>query len=232
MRSISVIVPVLDEEKILPHFLEQMDQFSVDELIFVDGGSCDNTAKILINWDKGSKDQTRRIVISSPPGRAEQMNTGAKQARGDVLLFLHADSGFPPKGFEAIRLALQSNSTLGGAFRLRIDSPLFFLRVISAMANLRSSFLKLPYGDQGYFVRRDIFLKMGGYHSMPLMEDIDFIRRLKKCGRIILLKESISTSPRRWDRKGYYYTSFRNIILFVLYYLGVSPLSLAKWYHS
>ncbi|MFQ5781223.1 MAG: glycosyl transferase family 2, partial [Nitrospiria bacterium] len=113
-----------------------------------------------------------------------------------------------------------------------IDSPVFFLKVVSMMANLRSRFLNLPYGDQGYFVRRDLFLKLGGYRAMPLMEDIDFIRRLKKVGRVVLLKESVTTSPRRWLQEGYFYTSFRNFVLFILYYLGVSPLRLAKWYYS
>jgi len=232
MNSISVIVPVLNEEKVLPNFLAHLDQFPLVELLVVDGGSRDQTDKILRDWAGASKGRTRRIVCFAPRSRAEQMNEGAKQATGDILLFLHADSRLPSEGVEAILLALQSPSTLGGAFRLRIDSPLLFLRIISIMANLRSSFLKLPYGDQAYFVRRDTFVKLGGYRRMPLMEDIDFIRRLNQYGRVILLKESVTTSARRWVHKGYFYTSFRNMVLFVLYYLGVSPLRLAKWYYS
>ncbi|HIE64458.1 MAG: TIGR04283 family arsenosugar biosynthesis glycosyltransferase [Nitrospira sp.] len=232
MNSISVIVPVLNEEKILPLFLAHLERFSMAEVLIIDGGSDDQTHKVLRDWASASKSRTRRIVCSAPRSRAEQMNEGAKQAAGDIFLFLHSDSFLPSQGFEAILSALQSPSTMGGAFRLRIDSPLFFLKMISVMANLRSVVLKLPYGDQGVFVRRDTFIKLGGYREMPLMEDIDFIRRLSQEGHVILLKESVTTSPRRWAHKGYFYTSFRNIVLFVLYYLGVSPLRLAKWYHS
>lgn len=232
MSSISVIVPVLNEEEILPGFLAHLEQFPLAELLIVDGGSRDQTHAILRDWASASKGRTRRIICSAPPSRAEQMNEGAKQATGDILLFLHADSGLPSKGFEAILSALQSSDILGGSFRLRIDSPLFFLKVISMMANLRSVCLKLPYGDQGYFVRRETFVRLRGYRPMPLMEDIDFIRRLNQCGRVVLLKKSVTTSARRWVNKGYFYTSFRNIVLFVLYYLGVSPFRLAKWYYS
>lgn len=232
MNRISVVVPVLNEEETLPRFLAHLDQFPMAELILIDGGSHDQTALILRDWANSGNGMYPRIICSGPPSRAEQMNEGAKQATGDILLFLHADSGLPSKGFEAILFALQSSSAHGGAFRLRIDSPLFSLKIISIMANLRSVFLKLPYGDQGYFIRRDTFIKLGGYRGMPLMEDIDFIRRLNQHGRIILLKESVTTSPRRWDQKGVVYTSFRNIVLFILYYLGVSPLRLAKWYYS
>ncbi len=232
MNRISLIVPVLNEEKILPLFLTHLEQFPLAEVLIIDGGSYDQTNKILSDWANTSDDRTQRIVLSAQCSRAEQMNEGAKHATGDILLFLHSDSFLPVKGVEAILSTFQSPSTLGGAFRLRIDSPIFFLRMISMMVNLRSIFLKLPYGDQGVFVRRVVFVRLGGYRKMPLMEDLDFIRRLNREGDVRLLKESVTTSPRRWAHKGYFYTSFRNMVLFVLYYLGVSPLRLARWYHS
>src|SRR5581483_7845817 len=155
----------------------------------------------------------RRWVSSGPRGRALQMNEGAKRAVGEALLFLHADSRLPPGALDAIATALVDSAVAGGAFRLKIDSSRLFLKVIAAAANLRSRWLGLPYGDQGYFVRREIFEKIGGFKTLPIMEDVDFIRRLKQRGAIVLLDAPISTSARRWAAEGYLYATLRNFAL-------------------
>lgn len=229
MTSVSVIVPLLNEEKILPAFLDHLETFPMAEAICVDGGSGDRTGDILLQW-RGSAGRFRRWVSIGPPGRALQMNAGAKQARGEALLFLHADSRLPPGALDAIAYALEDVSVAGGAFRLKIDSSGLFLKMITAAANLRSRWLGLPYGDQGYFVRREIFEKIGGFKALPIMEDVDFIRRLKQRGAVLLLDAPILTSARRWAAEGHLYATLRNFALLVLYFLGVSPEKLTRWY--
>jgi rSAM/selenodomain-associated transferase 2 len=221
--TISVIIPVFNEEAILPAFLNQTANWPVTEIIMVDGGSTDQTQSIIDAFRR------HRLLIVNK-GRGNQMNKGAKVAACDVLLFLHADSIFPPDGFSAISKALQNTNFVGGAFRLKINSNSLLLKFITMMANMRSSIFGLPYGDQGIFVRRAVFNNMGGYRDFPLMEDVEFIRRLKREGRIVLLDQAITTSARRWNRQGIFFTSFRNIILLALYFMGVSPKQLVKWY--
>ncbi|MFQ5598904.1 MAG: TIGR04283 family arsenosugar biosynthesis glycosyltransferase, partial [Nitrospiria bacterium] len=165
-------------------------------------------------------------------GRGMQMNEGAKKATGDILLFLHADSKLPLDALKNIREVLKQTEFVGGAFRLKIDSPHLFLGFISWIANLRSVYLNLPYGDQGYFVRRKVFELLKGYGDMPLMEDVDFFRRLKKMGRVSLLRGAMLTSARRWDQHGVYRTSFRNLLILFFYFIGISPNRLTRWYYS
>jgi rSAM/selenodomain-associated transferase 2 len=232
MSKISVIVPLLNEEKALPRFLEHLQRFQIGEVVCMDGGSNDRTGDILHRWAERATEACRRLVSSSPRGRALQMNGGAKRATGEILLFLHADSFLHPDAVGAILTSLKDASVVGGAFRLKIDSSSLFLRVVAGLVNARSLHFSLPYGDQGYFVRRDVFEKLGGFKNLPLMEDVDFIRRLKKEGRIVLLNEAMTTSPRRWVDEGYLYATLRNFTLVVLYFLGVHPEKLAQWYHK
>ncbi|MFQ5780705.1 MAG: glycosyltransferase, partial [Nitrospiria bacterium] len=137
MDKVSVVVPVFNEEKTLPNFLNQMEGLSADEVVLVDGGSRDQTGDILQKWSKAQSGRCRRVLSSASKGRANQMNEGGREATGDILLFLHADSTFPPNGVDAILEALHPSSVVGGAFCLKIDSPVFFLKVVSMMANLR-----------------------------------------------------------------------------------------------
>lgn len=229
--KLSIIIPVLNEAAALRRMLPLLERFSGVEIIFIDGGSSDGTIDLLQAWS-GRPSSQARILLRAERGRARQMNAGAKRAAGEILLFLHADSILPEGAIDAISEAVRSPGVVGGAFRFRIDSPHFFLKMIERLANLRSSLLQLPYGDQGLFVRREVFERLGGYADLPLMEDVDLIRRLKRTGRVVLLEEAITTSPRRWLREGIYYTSVRNLILLSLYFAGVSPRRLAQWYRS
>ncbi len=226
--AISVVVPVFNEEGILPAALARLERFREMQTILVDGGSRDGTIGILRSWASVGPE---RIVVSSSLGRARQMNEGANEADRDILLFLHADSVLPDEGPAMIIRALKDPRVVGGAFRLNIDHPHpLFLRMISWGANVRSSLFKLPYGDQGFFVRKEIFRALGGFADIPLMEDVDFIRRLKQCGKVILLKQAMTTSCRRWQKNGLLQTSARNAIVLLLYFMGVSPRRLARWY--
>ncbi|MFQ5597218.1 MAG: TIGR04283 family arsenosugar biosynthesis glycosyltransferase [Nitrospiria bacterium] len=228
--KISLVVPIRNESPTLESFFAHLDPIPFHEVICVDGGSRDATEHILRKWASPPQLKTCRVIATAPRGRGRQMNTGAKHATGDILLFLHADSRLPAAPLDRIRQALQQPDIVGGAFRLSIDSPHLFLRFVSWMANIRSCLMKLPYGDQGYFVRKHTFEAMGGYREISLMEDVDFFRRLKGMGRIVLLNEAVCTSARRWKRHGYLRTSFRNLLILSAYFMGVSPNKLAQWY--
>lgn len=221
MSLISIVMPVLNEEAIIEDTIRSLNDSRL-ELIIVDGGSQDRTASIV------SKYNVR--LISSIPGRGRQMNYGARYAASDILLFLHADSKITDRGIDTLLKAMEDPLTIGGAFRLAINSRSPYLSFVALMANIRSIIFRLPYGDQGIFIRRSAFEEIGGYQDISIMEDIEFIIRLKKIGRIRILKEKVLVSARRWDKEGPIYITFRNWMLAALYLLGVPPARLYKWH--
>ena len=227
MTRISIIVPVFNEETIIVPFLRNLPPVRNMEVVVADGGSRDRTVPLA----RGFQALYPLTVCSAPRGRARQMNEGARRATGDILVFLHVDSAISEEGLESALKALEAPEVVGGAFHLRIDSDRLLLKAVAGMANRRSRWWGLPYGDQGLFVRKDVFEKMGGYADLPLMEDVDFIRRLKKEGRVAFLEEEIITSARRWEQEGILYTTLRNLFLLGLYFLGVPPRRFSKWYH-
>jgi rSAM/selenodomain-associated transferase 2 len=159
------------------------------------------------------------------------MNSGARISTGDWLLFLHADSIISESGIQRMIEIMNSESRIaGGAFRLKIDSNKLFLKIISSAANIRSNMFDIVYGDQGIFVKKDIFCEIGGYPDIPIMEDVEFVLRLKKRGKFVILPEYIAVSSRRWDKEGVIYCTLRNWILIFLYFMGISPHKLKDWY--
>lgn len=180
------------------------------EIIISDGGSTDRTVEI-------AKRYTGVRIISSLLGRGAQMNAGALRARGEILLFLHADCILSTKALVNIRDIFEKNRIVGGAFKIKLQSDKFPYRLIEMGINFRSRVFKLPYGDQGLFVKRSVFREMGGFKHMSVCEDLDFICRLKKQGKIAILNERISTSVRRWEDNGILQTTFRNQFLFASY---------------
>jgi rSAM/selenodomain-associated transferase 2 len=188
----------------------------------IDGGSTDQTVALARQFTP--------CVLTSPPGRAQQMNYGARQAHGDVLLFLHADTLLPPGGLEAVRAAMQPPHVVGGAFRLAFTPETPALRVIAWGTNMRTRFGKLPYGDQALFVRRSLFEALGGYANVPFLEDVKLVQALRKHGPFVLLPQAVHTSGRRWLQDGVLYTTVRNNVLMALYFCGVSPATLKRWY--
>ncbi|MGE3540608.1 MAG: TIGR04283 family arsenosugar biosynthesis glycosyltransferase [Candidatus Tectimicrobiota bacterium] len=218
---VSVIVPTLNEEAHLPHTLGRIHLGPGDELIVVDGGSTDKTLSLA--------QQYTSQVLQCAPGRAGQMNYGARQASGDILLFLHADTMLPVDGLEAVRAAVQAGA-IGGAFRLRITPPTLALRLVAWGTNLRSRFGHLPYGDQALFMPRAVFTALGGYEPISFMEDVRMVQALRRRGRLVLLSQAVATSGRRWQRDGVWYTTLRNTILITLYLWGVPPDRLRSWY--
>jgi hypothetical protein len=159
------------------------------------------------------------------------MNLGAGLALAPICLFLHADTRLPSTALVDIQRILRGASLAGGAFDLGIDSPKKAYRLIESVASLRSRLTRIPYGDQAIFIRKNAFWRLGGYRAIPLMEDVDLMRRLKRAGlRIALLNKRVSTSPRRWEQEGALYCTLRNWALMALYLVGWPVERLAKYY--
>jgi len=222
----SIIIPVLNEgdriNALIEHLHNQGFEFSY-EVIVVDGDPQGGTIRAI-----GSE---AVVTITAEKGRGRQMNAGAAVARGDILIFLHADTMLPNSALKKISRALERQDYVGGAFDLKIDSDRLFLRYISVRASLRSRLNRIPYGDQAIFMRKKYFDRIGRFKDIPLMEDVELMRRVKKDGRKIhILRDKVTTSARRWQRDGAIYTTVRNQVLVALFRIGVSPGRLAKYY--
>jgi rSAM/selenodomain-associated transferase 2 len=219
---ISIVIPVLNEEKSIAETVAALMPLKPHELIIVDGGSSDRTHEICSRLDV--------TVLSSPRGRGLQMNHGARQATGDVLLFLHADTRLPGSSIDDIRGALRNPQCVGGRFDVQLDGVHWMLGVIGAMISMRSRMSRVATGDQGIFVRRGIFAELGGYPDIPLMEDVAFSRALKRRGAVACLRSRVITSARRWEKQGIWRTILKMWLLKLLYLVGVSPVRLKRYY--
>lgn len=221
---ISVIIPTLNEELTLEKSLISARNSKDVEIIVSDGGSLDSTHTIA--------EQLADKVLSSPAGRGAQMNQGAAAASGDILLFLHADTILPAGWDVLIREILRDKAIAGGAFAFSLPNSSIPFSFISFMVNLRSRFLKLPYGDQALFVRRGIFDKLGGFREIPIMEDVELVKGMRRLGSLEILDQPVITSSRRWEKEGWIRTTVRNLSLLFLYHLGVSPERLYRFYRA
>ncbi len=222
--SISVIIPTLNEEPNLSRTLESLGKHANTEIIVVDGGSDDRSREIARHFGA--------VVLESPRGRARQMNRGAGAASGDVFLFLHADTVLPEAWAEKLREALEHPGVCGGAFSFMVEGNSFGLRLIEGLTNFRARRFSLPYGDQGIFVRKCVFKEMGGFPDLPIMEDFEFMRRLRDRGTIRILPDCAVTSGRRWERLGVLRTTVINQAVILGYYMGVAPEKLARFYRK
>ncbi len=221
---ISIIIPALNEGKYIARTLKRVQQGARVEVIVVDGGSADDTAR------QATATGARVVVVEG--GRARQLNIGAQHAIGEILFFLHADTVPPPSFDQAIRAALQEQQVAAGAFCLGIMGTSLGLRLVEHLANLRSRWLSLPYGDQGLFLRADLFREMGGFPNLPIMEDFVMVRRVRRRGRIVTLSLAVATSGRRWQSLGVWRTTLINQVMIAGYFLGVDPTILAHWYRG
>ena len=220
--KISVVIPTLNEASVLRSTLRKVGAHQPHEIIVADGGSVDETLSIAS--EEGVK------IVHAPRGKSFQMNTGARKAVGEILWFLHADSAVDSKGYLSMVETMTGNEYIGGAFALGIDSRKRTLGFISMAANWRSRRLGLVYGDQGIFVRTDVFRKMGGYASLPICEDLEFFRRMRYQGKVMVLDQVAAVSPRRWQVEGTFFVTFRNLLIASLFILGFPPHLLSRWY--
>jgi uncharacterized protein len=220
-QRVSVIIPTLNEEGQVGAAVRSALRADVEVLV-VDGGSGDDTIE--------SARRAGGRVLCTAGGRAAQMNVGAISATGEVLLFLHADTVLPVGWVEAVRWGLNVEGVVAGAFSLGLSGEGRSKRLVAGVANLRSRWGGLPYGDQGLFVRRERFRASGGYALMPIMEDYEWMGRMRRLGKVLTLGEAVRTSDRRWQRLGVVRTAYRNALMVGGYHLGVPIEVLARMY--
>lgn len=225
-KDISIIIPVLNETEIINQCLVHLAEIIKParcEIIVVDGSPAGNTIQSIAG------NRIKKII--SLPGRGIQMNAGARCATGRILLFLHADTLLPVKSIQHILWAVDHPGVAAGAFDLGINSDRPIFRITEKYVFLRSRITKIPYGDQAIFLREKVFKALGGFAEIPIMEDIDLMQRLKRAGyKIKFISEHVRTSPRRYEKEGIFFGTIRNILLSALFYLGVRPATLKRFY--
>ncbi len=222
--KLSIIIPMLDEAASLPTLLADLLPLVRRgcEVILVDGGSTDGSAALAR--------AAGFTVLEAPRGRASQMNAGARQATGEVLLFLHADTRLPPGALHRVEHAMSQPHSQWGRFDVRIEGRSPWFPVIAALMNLRSRLSGIATGDQAIFVRRETFWQVGGYPDQALMEDIALSRALKQRTRPVCLRERVITSGRRWETHGVFRTVVLMWWLRLRYFFGANPEVLARAY--
>lgn len=220
--SVSIIVPVRDEAAIIAPVLRRLCQdFPGCELIVVDGASTDDTAE---------QAAPLATVVPAPPGRARQMNTGAAHATGQVLWFVHADTRLDPAALGQLRSALTDHEVVGGGCAIRFDRDTPALRFLAWSSTQRARRLHQIFGDQAMFVRRSVFDALGGFPDLPLMEDLEMSRRLRRTGRLVVLPAACTASARRFEAHGTIRMIAFMQYLKLLYFAGVDPARIATRY--
>ncbi len=219
--TISVIIPTLNEEACIATTIAQTRRQNPHEIIVVDGGSNDETI---------SQARDADLVLSSAQGRANQMNAGAEKATGSILLFLHADCTLEEGALDKAKTVLSQRSVVAGCFAMHVPEPGWLYRSIDFFATLRVRLTGMVYGDQGLFLSRKIFDKIGGFPRLKFMEDVFISRRLREQGRIVVIPQKIFVSARRWQKVGLIPQTLRNWTLTALAAGGVHPDHLAQYY--
>lgn len=216
---LSVVIPTLNAEPHLGDCLERMK--AADEILVVDGGSSDGTVAL-------AEKAGARLVVA-PKGRGSQLRAGGKAARGDWILFLHADTLLGRGWRAAVAAHARAHPDLAGCFRFRLADKAWQARAIERGVAARVELLGLPYGDQGLLVPRALYKKVGGYRPLPLMEDVDLARRIGR-RRLRTIDEAAVTSPERWRSEGWFRRSARNLLCLGLYFAHVPPERIARLY--
>lgn len=226
--KISVIIPVLHEGTHINDVLTSLNVSSNGrpyETIVVDGDPAGGTIRHIAD--------SLVLALRAHKGRARQMNTGAARATGEILLFLHADTLLPADALAKIEEAVSDENCVGGAFDLGIQNGRRIFQIIGRCASWKHRLTRVPYGDQAIFIRRKYFEELGGYPEIPLMEDVELMKRVKRRGgRIVIIPQRVMTSSRKWDKDGVIYAIFRNWALQTLYLLGMPAARLVKYYYK
>lgn len=226
--QLSIIIPVFNETRIINSTIDSLSKLRFGgkiEIIVVDGNPSGNTINAIVELDV--------VKIIGKKGRGSQMNTGAAVAGGDVLLFLHADTILSHDAPGQVFAALQQHGVVGGAFDLGIRSQNKIFRLIERAASVRSRLTRIPYGDQAIFITKCFFDSIGGFKDIPIMEDVELMRRIKKTGKKIkLIPCRVQTASRRWEKEGIVFCTLRNWTLIILYLLGLSPEKLTRFYED
>jgi len=223
---ISVIIPTCEEAVVLRATLDSVTKNKTNkEVIIVDAGSVDGTSEL-------AGENASRVLFSPRRQRAYQMNLGAQDAHGSILLFLHADTALPASAFERMESVLRNNAIVGGGFARRYDSNSWFFRITCFLASLRTRLTGWFLGDQAIFVRREVFKKLGGFRDLDLFEDLDFSRRMTQLGQVVTLSPPVISSSRRFQYRGAFLTTISDFWLTARYLTGADPSRLAKVQHA
>ena len=226
--SLSIIIPVYHEADIIEPIISTLKVLNGNpgvEIIVVDGDPDGSTIRVL--------GDARVKTLLAKKGRASQMNRGAAASKGDILLFLHADTRLPPHALQHILEIFRKRRIIGGSFDLGIQSEKKAYRLIEKMVYYRTRLTKIPYGDQAIFLSRRIFFRIGGFKEIPIMEDIELMKRIRAKGYPIgIIPHPVQTASRRWEKEGIVYCTLRNWALAALFLLGVSPEKLAEYYRQ
>ena len=220
-RDWSIIVPTWNEVEVIGETISSLRRLNPREILVVDGGSGDATRAEAAGADH---------VLTAAAGRASQMNAGAKAARGDLLLFLHADCRLADDALIAAEAAFHRPDIVAACFSMRVDAVGWPFRCIDACASARVRLVGIGYGDQGLAIRRRDFERLGGFPPLRFMEDVVFSTLLRREGRFVVLRPEIRVSPRRWNKVGLIRQTLRNWTLTALAVAGVSPDTLARHY--
>jgi len=220
--TVAVVIPTLNEEETLRRYLPEVSR-QADEMIVSDGGSTDDTTRVA--------KQLGASVVTGARGRGPQMNLGAQAAQAHVLLFLHADTRLPEDGVERVRQEVGRGMN-GGGFLADFDDSRPVMRWGSKLVNLRTRLTRLPLGDQAQFVTRPVFQQLGGFRDWPILEDLDFMRRLKAHGPTSVIRQPVITSARRYVQNGVLKTIVNNWWIWFLFLLGVAPEKLDRRYRQ
>ncbi len=224
--SLSVVIPCWNDAEALATVLALVSRLSGITEIIVADASADARCPTI------SRDFGARVAVCPAPNRGRQMNTGAAVATGDLLLFHHADTVLTQFHVDALIRAMRDGRSVGGAFHRHFDARHPWLRWAEPIGRTMAARGGTLYGDQSIFIRRETFEQMGGFADMPLMEDIEFSRRLRRAGRVLVLDPPIASSSRRHDQRGAWKTTIQNGALILCYKLGVSPARLHRWYYG
>lgn len=219
--ALSIILPTFNESATIASTIASLREQDPAEIVVVDGGSTDATIAQARDADR---------IFQAPRGRAFQMNEGARQSQGDLLLFLHADCTLQPGALSAIEKTLQRPTVIAGCFSMRVQAAGFGFRAVDGCATARVRLTGIAYGDQGLFLRRTDFERLGGFPAVPFLEDVLFCQKLARQGRVVVLPQKIFVSPRRWRKVGLIHQSLRNWTLTALGLMGVAPERLAQYY--
>lgn len=220
--QLAIVIPTLNEEPNLRELLPRLAGLA-DEILVSDGASVDATAEVA--------ERHGAAVVSGPPGRGGQLNRGARATSAELLLFLHADSRLPPGAPELVRGAV-SRGAVGGGFHVRYGEGRPLLEIGNRLIRLRTLLTRCPLGDQSQFVTRAAFEALGGFRDWPILEDLDFIRRLKRYGQTVVIDPPVTTSARRILKQGVLRSVSINWMIWALYFLRVPPHRLARLYRS
>lgn len=229
---ISVVIPTYNEAELIEETLAQFKKIQTPyEIIVSDASNRDETIIIARNY--GQKNNLPLKILRSPlKGRAHQMNFGAKQAKGEILLFLHADTTLPKDALKEILRALKDDTIIGGCFKIEQSNKKIPYKCISLFSNFRSYVFKVFHGNQAIFITKKCFKEIQGYKTVPIMEDIEISKSMRKRGKVIVLKSKVIDSTRRIEKTGFLKSIWLYCYLQILYALGINPIKIAEIYYG